>query len=98
MYEADAPANPHPYQNFDGVMGELDVTHEEVLEVLSSQDGSSFTGPEGLHPMVSKSCAVVIALPLTLIFKKSPCFIAIPKEWRQLEKVAEQFSSYMNSS
>jgi len=77
------PQNPHPHQRFVGAMDEIDIGYEGVLKVLESLSDSSSPGPDGVHPAILKHCATVIALPLTLIIRKTLDAGTLPAEWKK---------------
>jgi len=42
----------------------------------------SSPGPDGLHPLVLKSCASILKVPLSLIYDKSMATGRLPSDWR----------------
>ena len=92
VYVVGDPVDPHPHQESDFEMEELSVTYTSVLKVLQSLDGSSAAGPDGIHPMLLKECAEVLALPLALIFQGSLDESVLPVEWK-ISQVSPIFKS-----
>ena len=50
--------------------------------MLLNLNESSSPGPDGIHPMFLKRCAEVLALPLTLIYRKVYDSGCLPNEWK----------------
>ena len=92
VYVPDTPSSPCPYQQASTTMGELSVNCGSVLEVLLSLDGSSSPGIDGVHPMLLKSCAHAVVVPLTLIFQRSLTRAELPYLWK-VSKVSPIFKS-----
>ena len=70
VYNSSTPSSPHPYQQTEESMANLDVIYDNVSKVLENLDGSSSAGIDAIHPILLKSCSARIALPLTIIFRK----------------------------
>ena len=92
VYVASTPANPHPFQTYHGSLGELQVTYDAVRGVLGSISPSSSSGIDNVHPSILVGCADVIALPLTLIIRKSFDDGVLPSLWK-ISRVAPIFKS-----
>ena len=73
--------DPAPYQIFNGTMADVVVTVDKVCEVLQYLDDDSAVGPDRVHPLVLKSCASQIAVPLTMIFNRSLATGMLPDVW-----------------
>ena len=82
VYNSSTPSSPHPYQQTEESMVNLDVIYDNVLKVLENLDGSSSTGIDAIHPMLLKSCGAMVALPLTIIFCKSLEEAELPRAWK----------------
>ena len=80
--EAD-PVEPHPSQECEAHMEELLVSYDMVLNVLLSLSPTSSSGADGIHPSILRHCAGIIALPLTLIIRRSLETGDVPTEWKQ---------------
>jgi hypothetical protein len=83
IFISDIPQDPAPYQQTVHVMGNVTITLDEVLAVLSALDANSSMGPDGLHPCLLKSCATSLAYPLWSIFNQSLNQGCLPVLWKQ---------------
>lgn len=92
VFVSTVPAQPGPYQLFDGQMEDLIISYDAVLSVLSSLSASSSPGPDGIHPALLKNCAQVVALPLSLLMRKSLETGVLPSNWK-LSRVVPIFKS-----
>ena len=63
-------------------MEEIEIGYEVVLEKLLGLNASSSSGPDGIHPMVLRSCARVLAFPLCIIFARSLEEGCLPEIWK----------------
>ena len=82
VFVATIPANPHPYQQSDARMGDVQVTYEAVRKILQSISPSSSAGADGIHPSLLHHCEEVLALPLSLIISKSLAEGVLPDDWK----------------
>ena len=64
-------------------MENIVITCDGVMSVLSALRESSCPGPDGIHPALLKNCASAVALPLTLIIKKSLESGRLPESWKE---------------
>ena len=71
VFVPDTTVDPHPYEVCNGHTEDINISYDAVLSVISSLSDTSSPGPDGLHPALSKNCAAAVALPLTLIMRKS---------------------------
>ena len=83
VFVSTDPAEPHPHEVFDGRMMDIDVTYDAVLSVISSLSETSSPGPDGIHPALLKNCAEAVALPLTLVIRKSLVSGSLPSSWKE---------------
>ena len=83
VFCGEAPANQQPHQMFDGQISDVQFTVADVHALLLSIDGNSAMGPDGIHPLVLKRCAVTLARPLHVIFERTLKEGSIPKAWKQ---------------
>ena len=60
--------------------------------MLAALDGTSSPGPDGIHPMLLRECAEVLALPLSIIFRKSLLSGRLPQLWK-VSRVSPIFKS-----
>ena len=82
VFVSSTPSAPSEHQTSDSLMEDLTVTYETVHRVLSALDVSSSPGPDGIHPMLLKRCADVLALPLSIIFGRSLSSGTLPQLWK----------------
>ena len=61
---------------------DLEFHELDVLLLLKSVNSSKAAGPDGIHGMVLKNCAVSLAKPLTSLFNASFVTGCIPDEWK----------------
>ena len=64
-------------------LSDICITEEEVLHELNMLKDSKATGPDEIPSIVLKSCAEVLARPLTVLFRKSLDTGKVPEEWKQ---------------
>jgi len=60
---------------------EDDIKYEDVLRRLKALEEDKACGPDQIAAIVLKSCAEAVALPVTLIFKKSIETGELPEQW-----------------
>ena len=82
VFNDSPPENPFPHQRAQARMGPFSVFYDAVLELLNGLDPSSSPGPDQLHPQFLKSCAGVLAFPLTIIYQRSIATGCIPTLWK----------------
>ena len=97
VYVTSTPANPHPYQRSNLQMEDLDVSYDNVREILLGLSPSSSAGADGIHPSFLHHCADVIALPLSLVIEKSLATGDLPTEWKH-SRVAPIFKAGSKSN
>ena len=82
VFNDSPPEDPFPHQRAQVQMGQFAVSYDAILELLIGLDPSSSPGPDQLHPQFLKSCAGVLAFPLTIIFQRSIATGCVPALWR----------------
>ncbi|XP_047144757.1 uncharacterized protein LOC124818242 [Hydra vulgaris] len=60
-----------------------DINEQTIKIRLENVDTSKSIGGENIHPFVLKHASVAIAIPLSLIFKKSLATQTVPKNWTE---------------
>jgi hypothetical protein len=71
----DIPMSQHQ------LLGRIEVTEDDVLEILKNLDVSKAIGPDGISPRVLKECAHQIVSPLCHIFNMSLRTGILPGDW-----------------
>ena len=83
VYVQETPEQPDPHQMCNGRIGDVDITLDHVLNVLSDLDVSTSMGPDELHPCLLKSCRSELSYPLWLIFRASLHTGTLPSIWKR---------------
>ena len=83
VYTTINPVSPSPHQMFDGLIPELNITINDVITAIKLLDSNSSMGPDGLHPLLLKSCMNMLAYPLFLIFRASYATGRLPSIWKK---------------
>ena len=76
---ATLPDN-HPNSNVE--ISDLDITVQDVREVLKTLDTNKSLGPDGVSPTLLKMCASEIAPSLTKLFNCSIKYGKFPDKWK----------------
>jgi hypothetical protein len=58
------------------------INELEIGKILKSLKESKSMGPDQIHPMILKECALEFAKPLTILFRESIKQGKIPNSWR----------------
>lgn len=61
---------------------ELQFTEAIVMEKLQKLKTDKSPGPDGIHPLLLKECAPVLAEPLSLIYQQSYATGTLPMDWK----------------
>lgn len=83
VYTALTPDTPAAHQTCDSLLDRIDVSTDDVLQILLSLDGGSAMGPDALHPALLKACARELAYPLCVIFRLSLEQGTLPQIWKK---------------
>ena len=73
------PVSDSTTPNSDGFM----ITTDEVLRELNNLNTTKSPGPDGLHPMILKNLAEVIAEPLCCIYNSTLLNGKLPSDWKK---------------
>ena len=76
------PRSPAPHQTFDGVLDTVPLSLTDVAKRLSLLDVNTSVGPDGIHPLLLRSCPS-LAAPLYMIFCKSLSNGVLPTDWKR---------------
>ena len=83
---SDQFSDPSNYDipiNFRNDYGhDFSISHSDVRNLLKNVNSNKAQGPDGIHGMVLKKCALSIAYPLSLIYNTSYNTGLIPDEWK----------------
>jgi hypothetical protein len=85
VFTAEPPGpTPTPaVQHYDQPLENVDISAEDIREVLNTLKTNKARGPDDIHPQVMKEAAVEISVPLKIIFKKSIDTGCLPNQWKQ---------------
>ena len=82
----DQFSDPSKYDipiNFRNDSGhDFSISHADVRNLLKNVNSNKAQGPDGIHGMIIKKCALSIAYPLSLIYNTSYNTGLIPDEWK----------------
>jgi len=76
------PDHPADMQQDSQNEPEIQFSYDSVHSKLVHLQESKSMGPDGVHPIVLKRCADVLATPLSMIFQKSYAEGKIPNDWK----------------
>ena len=85
VYARDSSLVPAEHRVFNGSMSDLIFSVGDVCRLLNGLDGGSSVGPDGLHPLLLKSCSHNLAYPLHKIFVASLRSGYLPQMWKVSE-------------
>ena len=79
--------NPGPLPHFEGydytsTLENFDISVEEVKKLLTGLDNNKAPGPDSIRPLILSLAAEELALPITLLFRKSLQEGVLPQEWK----------------
>lgn len=77
------PNSPAEHKTCQAVIDTINLTVDDVQQILLNLDGNSAMGPDGLHPMLLKSCAAELSHPLHVIFCRSLDEGSLPAYWKK---------------
>ena len=82
VFVREDPPLPVLVGSVDLEMEDIHLSVDSVRQALMSLDSQSSMGPDNLHPMLLKSCAVALAYPLYIIYEKSLYSGQLPAIWK----------------
>ena len=81
--DPNVPIPPIDYNYHGSILEDIDITEENVHNVLAKLNVSKAAGPDGITPHLLKNCSGTLAKPLTMIFRKSLLTGDVPMAWRE---------------
>ena len=82
VLNASPPPLAHAHQTADQVLNNIEISLNAVKTALKNLDPTSSMGPDGIHPLLLKTCRESIALPLLLLFTRSLSEKRVPGPWK----------------
>ena len=81
----ETPNDPFIYKGkvASGSLDDVELTLEEVEEMLSKIDPTKSNSPECIHPRIIKECAVTLAPALHYIYQMSLKTGSVPPQWKK---------------
>ena len=73
---------PDMNELFENVIGNINITREDIQKRLEKLDANKSCGPDNIHPFVLKETATATSTPLEWIFTKSLSTGECPDDWR----------------
>jgi len=61
---------------------DMDFSRQAVLQKLQKLSPDKTAGPDGIHPMLLRTCANAVADPLSIIFRASFESGSVPADWK----------------
>ena len=83
VFRTNHLAQMYPHQDLAVTMQPFTILREEVEKKIRRLDGSKSSDPDGIHPLMLKSCAHEVSWPLYLIFCKSFSTGEVPEQWKK---------------
>ena len=81
VFNPNLPRNPMPHQLCNDRMRNIEVTNNDVIDVLLQLDVNSSGGYDGVPPRFLRELAPQLAVPLTILFNVSLQRGVLPSEW-----------------
>ena len=77
--DSELPEIPTPPCSLE----DIDITIDDVYELLTKVNPTKSAGDDGIHPRVLKECASELATPIYMIFKQSLKDGSVPDAWKR---------------
>ena len=89
-----ASSHPIPPSDIDhpNMLSSLNISDDEVLNVLLNLDTTKAMGPDGIPPIVLQRCALALYQPLCYLFNLTLQFSYLPSDWK-IHKIIPIFKS-----
>jgi hypothetical protein len=84
-FEDDSPLPEPPHYQFSEPIEDFEITVDCVRKVLEKLNPSKAAGPDGLSPMTLSKVADILALPITILFRRFLDLGQVPQEWRSAQ-------------
>ena len=81
VFNPHPPLNPMPHQICNDRMNNIEVTNNDVIDVLLHLDVNSSGGYDGIPPRFLRELAPQLSVPLTVLFNVSLQRGVLPSEW-----------------
>lgn len=82
--DPNIPTPPTDYNYHGSILDDIDITEENLHNVLAKLNLSKAVGPDGITPhLLIINCSGSLAKPLTMIFRKSLLTGDVPMAWRE---------------
>ena len=82
VFDSTYPPDALPHQSSNGRISSVVFVESEVRRLLACLRKDGGPGPDGLKPLLLKSCASELAVPLTWIFSKSMDLGILPQQFK----------------
>ena len=82
------PEHPKPFDetkestSTTNILEEINISVDDVYEVLKGLNPNKSAGEDGMHPRVLKECASELAYPVYKLFSMSLSLGTLPKSWK----------------
>ena len=73
---------PPFYELTDKVLDKIDITEDEIRDVIINLDPNKASGPDLISNKMIKQVATAISKPLKIIFNRSLCESVVPDMWK----------------
>ena len=73
---------PYDDKGEDNVLSDIEVSEEDVFNLLRTLDPNKSAGDDEIHPRILKECAEELTAPLCMLFKKSIEAGTVPLSWK----------------
>ena len=95
--EPDGDLPEPPKYEFKDELNDFDISVEKVKKMLKNLHTGKASGPDGINPLFLANTAESLAIPITILFRKTLSNGKIPDEWK-LANVSPIFKKGKKSS
>ena len=93
--EPDGDLPEPPKYDFKDELNDFDISVEKVQKMLKNLHTGKAPGPDGINPLFLANTAESLAIPITILFRKTLLYGKIPDEWK-LANVSPMFKKGKN--